>query len=67
MSVDIDLYEFQSNLKKYEEKDNDWLIDVDDKRIAFIEVGNKKNPKEINDNLVSLGHSEGDRVLVVIQ
>ena len=64
--MSIDIYEYKSHLKGYEEEDEEWLIETD-KRVVLIEVGGSKTPREITKELLSLGYENEDRVLVIIQ
>lgn len=63
MSMDIDLYEYKTTLKKFE--DDDFIGFSETKGVAVIEVG--KTSKEIDEILLSEGYKIGDRALVIIQ
>ncbi|MFH1431090.1 MAG: hypothetical protein ABIG37_01315 [Nanoarchaeota archaeon] len=61
--MDVDLYEFQGTLKKFEE---DKFIEFsEEKAISLIEVG--KTNRGIDKKLKEKGYKKGDKVLVVIQ
>ncbi|MDO8622898.1 MAG: hypothetical protein Q7R52_01525 [archaeon] len=66
MSMDIDVYDFKETLKKFEDKDSDFLDFSDQKGVAVIEVGKTKN-KAIDKKLMNMGYKVGERVLVVVQ
>lgn len=61
--MDIDLYEFKTILKEF---DDDKFIEFSEtKGVAIIEVGRTSN--ELDKKLLSEGYKKGDRILVVVQ
>lgn len=63
MGIDIDLYEYKTTLKEYE--DDKFIEFSERKGVAIIEVG--KTSKEMDSKLLKEGYKKGDKVLVVIQ
>jgi len=63
MSLDIDLYEYKTTLKEFE--DDKFIEFSETKGVAIIEVG--KTKKELDKKLMAEGYKKGDKVLVVVQ
>jgi hypothetical protein len=67
MGVDIDYYEYKETLKRYDEKDDEWLKSPEAKDVRYVTVGGKKVPKKVNETLKAHGYKKGDVALVIIQ
>lgn len=63
MSTDIDLYEYKTTLKEF--NDDKFLEFSENKGVAIVEVG--KTTKEVDKKLLNEGYKKGDKVLLIIQ
>jgi len=63
MSKDIDLYEYKTTLKEFD--DDEFIEFSENKGVAILEVG--KTNKEMDKKLLKEGYKKGDKVLVIIQ
>lgn len=63
MSTDIDLYEYKTTLKEF--NDDKFVEFSENKGVAIVEVG--KTTKEADKKLLNEGYKRGDKVLLIIQ